>query len=208
MLWMNDGTGHFSDETAARLPVALNNSTEVDFADIDGDDDLDAVVSGLGPNQLLENDGDGFFTDVSAQLPQATPPGPPGFGVPFPPFFIEISAEAVFVDVDGDDDPDILISNENPFPFGPPGDQNRILIKDGSGNFSDETAGRLPFGIDNTAGSPAGSTSPVCRRPTAPSVSSCAATATCARASACRAFWTGSAPPPPGSTRRPPPRAT
>ena len=156
LLWINDGNGGFSDETALRLPVALSNSTEVDFADIDGDGDRDAIVSNLGPNQLLENDGNGFFSDISGQLPQAVPPGPPGFAVPFPPFFVEVSAEAIFADVDNDGDPDILISNENPFPFGPPGDQNRLLINDGSGNYSDQTFARLPFDIDNTSGFVAG----------------------------------------------------
>lgn len=149
LLWINDGSGRFTDETAARLPLTPNNSTEIDLADVDGDGDLDAVVSNLGANQLLINDGAGVFTE--APLPQATPPGPPGFGVGFPPFFIEISAEAIFADVDGDGDSDIVISNENPFPFGPPGDANRLLINDGSGTFTDESA-RIPFAIDNTSG--------------------------------------------------------
>ncbi len=155
-LLINDGSGNFADETAARLPPGPPaNSTEVDFADIDNDGDLDAVVSNLGANQLLVNNGSGVFSDGSANLPQATPPGPPGFAVPFPPFFIEVSAEAVFVDVDGDGDPDLLVSNENPFPFGPPGDVNRLLMNDGSGAFT-ESAGRLPFRIDQTSGYVAG----------------------------------------------------
>ncbi len=155
-LMVNDGLGHFTDESATRLPPGPPaNSTEVDFADIDGDGDLDAIVSNLGSNQLLLNDGTGHFSDASHQMPQASPPGPPGFAVPFPPFFIEVSAEAVFEDVDSDGDPDVLISNENPFPFGPPGDANRLLINDGNGNFS-ESFGRIPFAIDQTSGYEAG----------------------------------------------------
>ena len=152
-LLINDGTGVFSDQSATRLPPGPpTNSTEVDFADIDGDGDLDAVVSNLGANQLLINDGAGNFTDGSSQMPQAAPPGPPGFMLPIPPFsFVEISAEAIFADVDGDGDPDILISNENPLPFGPPGDANRLLLNDGTGNFS-ETRGRIPFAIDQSSG--------------------------------------------------------
>jgi hypothetical protein len=151
-VFLNDGAGHFTDATATVLPPGPPaNSTEVDFADIDGDGDLDAVVANLGPNQLLVNDGAGHFSDASAQLPQAAPPGPPGFAVPFPPFFIEISAEARFADVDGDGDPDLLIANENPFPFGPPGDFNRLLINDGAGSFT-ETQGRLPVAINQSAG--------------------------------------------------------
>ena len=155
-LLINDGTGVFSDQSATRLPPGPPaNSTEVDFADIDGDGDLDAVVSNLGGNQLLLNDGTGHFSDASDRMPQAAPPGPPGFAVPFPPFFVEVSAEAIFVDVDGDGDPDVLISNENPFPFGPPGDSNRLLINDGTGHFS-ESFGRIPFAIDQTSGYVAG----------------------------------------------------
>lgn len=148
-LLINDGTGNFADESFARLPPIPANSTEVDFGDVDGDGDLDALVTNLGPNQLLINDGNGFFTE--APLPQATPPGPPGFAVPFPPFFVEVSAEGLFADLDNDGDLDIVIANENPFPFGPPGDVNRVLINDGTGTFA-EGPGRIPFGIEQGAG--------------------------------------------------------
>ena len=155
-LLVNNGAGVFTDVSATQLPPGPPaNSTEVDFADIDGDGDLDAVVSNLGPNQLLLNDGFGRFSDVSSRMPQAAPPGPPGFAVPFPPNFVEVSAEAIFVDVDGNGAPDIVISNENPFPFGPPGDANRLLINDGTGHFT-ESFGRIPFAIDQTSGFVAG----------------------------------------------------
>ncbi|MFK7996464.1 MAG: FG-GAP repeat domain-containing protein [Granulosicoccus sp.] len=158
LLWINDGLGNFVDETASRLPAVNNNSTEIDIADVDGDGDLDALVSNLGANQLLINDGSGVFTE--RPLPQATPPGAPGFFIPFapgvPPVFVEVSAEGLFIDIDGDTDQDIVIANENPFPFGgPAGDQNRLLINDGSGHFSEATE-RLPPAIDNSSGIAAG----------------------------------------------------
>ena len=152
-LLINDGGGNFTDETDQRMPSLANNSIEIDLADVDGDNDLDAVVSNLGPTELLINDGFGVFT--ASVISAVTQPGPPGFAVPFPPFFTKISAEAIFVDVDKDGDADILISNENPFPGGQPGDVNELLINDGNGNFTDESS-RLPRVVDNTSGMASG----------------------------------------------------
>jgi hypothetical protein len=138
-LLINTGAGTFVDETAARIPLPNNsNSTKADFGDVDGDGDLDAIVANVGPEQLLLNDGDGIFTDGSAQLP------------PPVPLFSNISADARFADVDGDGDLDVLVSNENPFPGGL-GAQNRVFINDGTGHFTDQTAARLPVAIDQTA---------------------------------------------------------
>lgn len=142
-LYVNDGDGNFTDETFTRLPGSPPaNSTEVDFADVDGDGDVDAIVANLGPEQLLLNDGNGFFSDAS------TTHLPPPLG-----FFDDISAEARFADVDGDGDPDLLVANENPFnpaPLG--GAQNRIWVNDGTGHFTDETAARFPARTDQTQG--------------------------------------------------------
>jgi hypothetical protein len=137
-LLINDGTGHFSDESGTRLPAAVANSTKADFGDVDGDGDLDAVVANVGREQLLLNDGGGVFADGSALLP--------------PPvsIFQDISADARFADVDADGDLDILVSNENPFPGGV-GAQNRLWIQTGAGTFLDQTATRLPVAVDQTA---------------------------------------------------------
>jgi len=142
-VYINDGDGNFTDETTIRLPGQPANSTEVDFADIDSDGDLDAIVANLGPNQLLLNNGNGFFTDISiTNLP------PPSLN-----FLEDISSEARFVDVNGDEFPDILVANENPFnpdPLG--GAQNRILINNGLGYFTDETNERIPMRTDQSQG--------------------------------------------------------
>ena len=148
-LWINDGAGNFTDETDRRMPQRRGNSIEIDLADVDSDGDLDAVVANVGATELLTNDGSGIFT--STVISVVTPPGPPGIPVPFPPFFTKISAEAIFTDLDGDGDQDVLIANENPFPGGSPGDLNEVLINDGNGDFSAEPS-RLPSVIDNTSG--------------------------------------------------------
>ncbi|MEZ4361317.1 MAG: VCBS repeat-containing protein [Kofleriaceae bacterium] len=140
VLLINDGCGGFTDESAARLPHTGDaNSTKVDFGDIDDDGDLDAIIANVGPEQLLINDGDGFFSDGSSRLP--------------PPvnIFENISANAAFADLDGDGALDIVVSNENPFnpsPLG--GAQNRIFLNDGTGAFEDQTAARLPPALDQT----------------------------------------------------------
>jgi hypothetical protein len=138
-LLLNNGGGVFSDVSLTHLPPGMANSTKADFGDIDGDGDLDAIVANLGPEQLLINDGDGVFLDGSSRLPP-----PPGF-------LQDITADARLSDVDGDGDLDILLSNENPFNPSPTGGgQNRLLINDGTGTFSDQTTARLPSATDQT----------------------------------------------------------
>jgi len=138
-LLINDGHGHFVDESASRLPPENANSLKADFGDVDGDGDLDAILANVGPELLLLNDGLGVFTDGSSRLP-----------VP-PPLLDDLSPDARFADVDGDGDLDILVSNEIPFPGPFPGAQDRLWINDGTARFSDETATRLPAAIDQTA---------------------------------------------------------
>ncbi|NJK32275.1 MAG: VCBS repeat-containing protein [Deltaproteobacteria bacterium] len=70
-LAINDGTGEFSDETAARVTGNMSGADDhgVICVDVDGDDDFDAVVFNLkadDPNKpyverVLYNDGSGNF---------------------------------------------------------------------------------------------------------------------------------------------------
>ena len=77
-VFINDGSGHFSNETAARFPSLqlFVNDLAVFDADSDGDLDIylaadDASSAALNADKLLLNDGQGFFTDVSfTHLPQ------------------------------------------------------------------------------------------------------------------------------------------
>jgi hypothetical protein len=74
MLWLNDGTGHFSDATSARMPdILVKWSWELELVDVDNDYDLDILVSckSCAGSFLFENDGNGTFTDVTNdRLPQ------------------------------------------------------------------------------------------------------------------------------------------
>lgn len=143
-LLVNDGEGRFEDQSALRLPPPnTQNSAKADFGDVDGDGDTDALVAGVLGEDLLLNDGDGFFTLANGQIP------PP---IVIPPLNrFDISADARLTDIDGDGDLDALISNENPFNPSPTGgDQNRIWMNDGNGVFTDETAERLPVANDQT----------------------------------------------------------
>ncbi|MBI3817918.1 MAG: VCBS repeat-containing protein [Planctomycetes bacterium] len=70
-LFINDGTGKYTDETDARMPdIAVPVAQDATFADIDGDFDLDLVVIGKHANgqNLFVNDGNGKFTDATPVL--------------------------------------------------------------------------------------------------------------------------------------------
>lgn len=67
-LWLNDGSGRFTDVTGARMPRTLVGfSWDLELLDADNDWDLDVAVScKTCPTSLLYlNDGDGRFADVS-----------------------------------------------------------------------------------------------------------------------------------------------
>ena len=133
---INDGSGRFTDETAARLPVSLDVTQDAELGDVDGDGDPDLVVGNEGPNGLYINDGSGHFTDESrARIPLRETP--------------EETREADFGDVDGDGDLDLLFANVSAF-VEDADPQNRLLINDGRGFFTDETEARLPPDTDSS----------------------------------------------------------
>ncbi len=127
---INDGQGNFRDETRRRFPVCLDVTQDLELGDVDADGDLDLLVANEDANRLLLNDGRGIFEDLSkGRLPMRALP--------------EETREADFGDVDGDGDLDLLFANVRLFVRGAI-PQNRLLINDGKGFFSDETAERLP----------------------------------------------------------------
>lgn len=64
-LYINDGRGRFTDETAQRIPDDSLITLDAKFADLDGDGDLDLVTGAWGAVRVLTNDGRGRFTDVT-----------------------------------------------------------------------------------------------------------------------------------------------
>ncbi|HXI04183.1 MAG TPA: VCBS repeat-containing protein, partial [Candidatus Saccharimonadales bacterium] len=65
-LFRNDG-GRFTDVTDASGTGVRGTGMAAAWGDYDGDGDLDLFVTRYGTNVLLRNDGDGHFTDVTAE---------------------------------------------------------------------------------------------------------------------------------------------
>ena len=134
-LYLNDGTGHFTDATA-QLPAALVAwSWDMELVDVDNDFDLDILVScKLCDHQFLfVNDGTGHFTDHSDALPTATN------NYEFEP-----------MDIDGDGFLDLITLNTGP------DSKSRLFVNQRDGTFADETSSRIaasanPGADDNAA---------------------------------------------------------
>ncbi|MEZ6036482.1 MAG: VCBS repeat-containing protein [Planctomycetota bacterium] len=125
--WRNDGD-RFTDVDDGSIPaIAVRFCWELELVDVDNDFDLDLLVSSkLSPGSfLLENDGRGKFTDVSAaRLPQFTN------NYEFEP-----------MDVDGDGWLDLVTINDGK---GPRRFTEHLFCNDGQGGFVDATAQRWP----------------------------------------------------------------
>ncbi|MFQ5503628.1 MAG: FG-GAP repeat domain-containing protein [Planctomycetota bacterium] len=139
-LFENDGKGRYRDVTATNLPVDADASNWVVGGDVDQDGDLD-LVWGNGDlnvfpnkgrqNKLYLGDGKGKFSDnTSVGLPKAA----------------SNTESLVLGDVDQDGDLDLVTANSGVYL----GEQNKLLLNDGKGKFSDATSGRLPLKKDQT----------------------------------------------------------
>ena len=140
-LYLGDGSGDFTNVTRTHLPQIKASIGDLEFGDVDGDEDLDVVLADWGPGSpmsLLENkggrtmlwlnDGTGHFTDATAQRMPDVP--------------VKFSWELEFVDVDNDYDLDILVSCkmcEGSF----------LFENDGKGSFTDVTPHKLPQFTNN-----------------------------------------------------------
>ncbi len=106
-LYLNDGTGRFRKAEGA-LPAHHVNTGVVAPGDYDGDGDVDLFVGGRSvsrrygetpPSYLLENDGTGRFTDVTAEVAPALAEA-------------GMITDATWADFDGDGAPGLLVAGE------------------------------------------------------------------------------------------------
>lgn len=133
-IYINDGKGFFKDETETRLPrhpsgqLLEIETRKVTLADVDGDGDQDAFYSNVAfvpgkdaQDRLFLNNGKGIFTDVTAtHLAEEK----------------EHSADAIFLDLDGDKDLDLLVAT-----FTPTGVK---AYRNDGGRFTESIQGLLP----------------------------------------------------------------
>lgn len=125
-LWVNDGTGRFTDATDARMPdIKVRFSWDLELADVDNDADLDVLVSckRCGGGYLFRNDGSGTFTDDARALPQYTN-----------------NYEFEAMDLDGDGFLDLVTINDGEIVGGDSSNRREHVFRnDGKGRFRDQT---------------------------------------------------------------------
>ena len=98
-LYTNDGSGTFTEVPATTFEGVING--DVAFADLDGDSDLDVLISGQDVNfenitKLYINDGSGIFAEATGSSLEGIARG-----------------GGAFADVDGDMDMDLILTGEN-----------------------------------------------------------------------------------------------
>ncbi|MEM7028750.1 MAG: Ig-like domain-containing protein [Chloroflexota bacterium] len=112
-VWLNNGAGIFSPHPT-KPRFGSGSSTDIVLGDLDGDDDLDAIVSNdFGqPDTVWLNDGKGKFRPhpTKSELGQ------------------EISTNLALGDLDGDTDLDVFVSTIS--------GENMIWLNDGNGVFT------------------------------------------------------------------------
>ena len=95
-LYLNDGTGHFTNGTVGSGLDDNQFGTGVTTGDYDNDGDVDIYVTNVNANLLFNNDGTGTFTDVTEFA---------GVGEQ------RWSASSAFFDMDRDGDLDLYVTN-------------------------------------------------------------------------------------------------
>jgi len=122
-LLLNDGTGNFTEKSVNICDGVYQSS--IDFSDIDGDQDLDVLITGStysnnSITELLINDGQGNFTRKNNH-----------------PFTTEAEDGSVtFEDVDNDNDEDVLITGSKKTVNTYTSPKSELYLNDGQGNFT------------------------------------------------------------------------
>jgi len=120
MLYLNDGSGNFTEVTGT--PFRKVTESSISFADIDNDNDLDVIVAGLGSygdisyTDLYINDGVGNYSIAS---------GTPFEGVR--------KGSVEFADIDNDGDSDVFLCGRN----NASAYVSKLYVNDGSGSFTE-----------------------------------------------------------------------
>lgn len=131
----NSGNAFFNNQTSQRLPQILDATFDIAVGDITGNNLPDLIAANEGPNIVLINTGSGFYSNQS------------GNRIPYISS-IEETQHVTLADIDNDGDLDIYFGNtgfqQNTNP------QDRLLINNGQGFFSDQTFDRLPEITTNT----------------------------------------------------------
>ncbi|MEZ4851213.1 MAG: VCBS repeat-containing protein [Bacteroidia bacterium] len=133
-LYTNDGVGNFSEMTGT--PFDGVDTGSIAFADVDGDNDQDLLITGRTHSlaliaKLYTNDGQGSFTEM--------------VGAPF----LGVEAGSVaFTDVDGDNDQDLLITGR--YSLGGGTETSKLYTNDGQGNFT-ENVGTQIADVENSS---------------------------------------------------------
>ncbi len=145
-LFLNDGAGHF-DEAAAIAGVAYNeegvaeSAMGADIGDVDNDGLLDIIVATFQwlPNTLYQNEGGGFFSDITFAV---------GLGAESVPY---LGMTAAFLDYDNDGWLDVFVSNghldSNVQEFDPSTSYeqpNQLFHNRGNGSFVEVTGSSGP----------------------------------------------------------------
>ena len=169
-LWINQGgaqggtMGFFKDETLSKYPAIADESRDVDFADIDGDGDPDALVSNTSgdtdqANQIIVNQGGlqggtaGFFVNETSSrwVNLGVNDGVTTFSSIAPSLvlptggFIDHSGDTVLGDLDADGDMDLLHSTYGTsFAIG--NVPHRIFLNDGLGFFEEHNPSGFQLG--------------------------------------------------------------
>ncbi|MGB0715217.1 MAG: FG-GAP repeat domain-containing protein [Phycisphaerae bacterium] len=137
-LLINNGNGRFESAQTFRLPDIELSSSRAQFGDIDNDGDLDLFLTSgttsrftCGQYRVYENDGKGFYTDVTATN--------------FPVGSVCNNMDCIFGDIDNDFDIDIRTASTG-------NNNSRLYKNDGTGVFtqvaspSDSTCYSYDFG--------------------------------------------------------------